>query len=295
VAQTETEFDDHVRNTMKPESQESKAKSRPKSAQLLEYSTAARAQEVDRRLLAYALAGAGMISSASPASAEIVYTSAHHVLTQGSVEIDLNHDGVADFAIQNRESGGSSFYSGTLAVGGFSTPPGAAVLAKNHRGVVNALALSAGSSIGPYSPQSFFTAYRQRVTMAFIGCVSHCRQFGLWTNTSKKFLGLRFLINGEVHYGWARFSVSTQYWPIRAKLTGYAYETEPDKAILAGDRGFGAEASTGTPHPDDASLKTDRTRQPSSLGLLSLGSLGLDAWRQPKQDLETESTIEEQH
>jgi hypothetical protein len=232
--------------------------------------------------MAYTLAGAGIVAVTPEAAAEVVYTPANILFTHGVLEIDLDHDGVTDFAIQNRASGGSSFYSGTLAVGGIVTPPGAAVLAKKHRGVVEALALLVGSSIGPDSPQSFFAVDQQLAFMAFIGCVSHCRQFGRWANASKKFLGLQFLINGEVHYGWARFSVATQYWPIRAKLTGYAYETEPNKTILAGDRGLGPQASAGTGHPEDASLKTDRTQPPLSLGLLSLGSLGLDAWRQPK-------------
>jgi hypothetical protein len=155
-------------------------------------------------------------------------------------------------------------------------------MATQHRGEVEALALPVGSSIGPDSPQTFFTGYRQSVFMANIGCASNCRQFGLWANASKKFLGLRFLIGGEVHYGWARFSVSTKNWPIRAKLTGFAYETEPNKTILAGDRGLGPEANAQTGHPEDASLKTAPTPPPPSLGLLSLGSMGLDAWRLPR-------------
>jgi len=95
-----------------------------------------------------------------------------------------------------------------------------------------------------------------------------------------KFLGLRFIINGEVHYGWARFSVRSGYFLFALKLSGYAYETSPDTTILAGDRGFAPEASTGSDGAENASMENTPALQPASLGLLSLGSIGLDAWRQ---------------
>jgi hypothetical protein len=51
-------------------------------------------------------------------------------------------------------------------------------------------------------------------------------------------LGLKFVIHGKVHYGWARFSVTLghhrQYDDVSGTLTGYAYETIPNKPIIAG-------------------------------------------------------------
>jgi hypothetical protein len=92
-----------------------------------------------------------------------------------------------------------------------------------------------------------------------------------------KFLDVRFEIDGNVHYGWARFSVT--FPPLRAHLTGYACETEPNKTILAGDRGFGVDEGET---PEGATLDHDGAPQPASLGLLGLGSLTLDTWRQGK-------------
>jgi hypothetical protein len=58
-----------------------------------------------------------------------------------------------------------------------------------------------------------------------------------WANNGKgvknHYLGLRFAINGKVHYGWARLTVSVSNG-IYATLTGYAYETIPNKSIIAG-------------------------------------------------------------
>jgi len=51
-------------------------------------------------------------------------------------------------------------------------------------------------------------------------------------------LGLRFVVEGEVHYGWARLSVSLghhrQYEDVSGILTGYAYETVPNQPIVTG-------------------------------------------------------------
>ncbi len=52
-----------------------------------------------------------------------------------------------------------------------------------------------------------------------------------------RYLGLKFQIKGETHYGWARLNVSVRAQGgvnITATLTGYAYETIANKAIIAG-------------------------------------------------------------
>jgi hypothetical protein len=82
---------------------------------------------------------------------------------------------------------------------------------------------------------------------------------GPWANDGKgvndRYLGLRFVINSEIHYGWARFNV--RIWnAIFATLTGYAYETIPNKSIIAGR----------TKGPDVITL------QPGSLGHLARGA-----------------------
>ena len=66
---------------------------------------------------------------------------------------------------------------------------------------------------------------------------------GSWAGKKDKgvrnrYLGLKFVVDGEVHYGWARLSVTLghqrQSDDVVGTLTGYAYETVPDKAIIAG-------------------------------------------------------------
>jgi hypothetical protein len=54
-----------------------------------------------------------------------------------------------------------------------------------------------------------------------------------------RYLGLKFVVDGGVHYGWARVSVTLghhrQFDDVSGTLTGYAYETVADKPIIAGE------------------------------------------------------------
>jgi hypothetical protein len=77
------------------------------------------------------------------------------------------------------------------------------------------------------------------------GCFS-TSFFGYWVNAQHRYLGLRFIINGKVHYGWARLNVQTETRnQIKATLTGYAYETIANKPIIAGKTHGKDEATLG--------------------------------------------------
>jgi hypothetical protein len=69
--------------------------------------------------------------------------------------------------------------------------------------------------------------------------IGHSSTFaGQWANGGKgvrdRYLGLRFIIKGQVHYGWVRLNVSFKNGEFSGLLTGYAYETIPNKAIATG-------------------------------------------------------------
>ena len=61
---------------------------------------------------------------------------------------------------------------------------------------------------------------------------------GKGSGVRNRYLGLKFVIHGKVHYGWARVSVTLghrrQYEDATGTVTGYAYETIPNKPIVAG-------------------------------------------------------------
>ncbi|MGA2611628.1 MAG: hypothetical protein ABSH01_29635, partial [Terriglobia bacterium] len=98
---------------------------------------------------------------------------------------------------------------------------------------------------------------------------------GRWANVRGRYLGLKFRIKGKIHYGWARLNVTVGNSRITATLTGYAYDTIPNKTIIAGQ----------TKGPDDNMIEepsasmTVPASQPATLGALAMGAPGLSIWR----------------
>jgi hypothetical protein len=72
-----------------------------------------------------------------------------------------------------------------------------------------------------------------------VGCVHSVSSAGPWYGITG-YAGLAFVRNGKIHYGWAEFTGTAFLWgtldrySIRTTLIGYAYQTIPGKAILAG-------------------------------------------------------------
>ncbi len=89
-------------------------------------------------------------------------------------------------------------------------------------------------------------------------------QQGKWINVTNRYLGLKFKIGRKTHYGWTRLNVHLPgNYLVDATLTGYAYETIPNKPIIAGKtRG-----------------RDVITLEPASLGHLAQGASRLSAWR----------------
>jgi hypothetical protein len=224
--------------------------------------------------LAASAAGVGALCFAKPAEARIVYTPAHVAIKAnggGLFRIDLNHDGTPDFSLSNRWNVPYFSYR-TLRV--FQSQPANEIWLTNRYkcgGVESvAAALPKGKRIGPKG--EFENSYGAAV-MAAHSKATNC---GVWFGQSnfQAYLGLKFTINGKIHFGWARVKVDTdlQQRPFLATLTGYAYETIPGKAIIAG----------ATKGPDDAeptAALSSRTPEPVTLGALALGAPGLSIWR----------------
>jgi hypothetical protein len=241
-------------------------------------------ESIHHQLHGYALAagaaGVGMLALAHPAEAKIVYTPAHHKLSNGGrLPIDLNHDDVADFVIAIKSMYWNSmctFCGQSMSVNGNGNA-GAGVMGTN----VEAAALGKGRVIGPRD--SFQNVQNKGRRMAYgFNSNESFRVSGQFANTKDRFLGVRFKIHGKAHYGWVRFAnVSVTFENgvapvVTAVLTGYAYETIPNKAIIAGKTEGPEENSV-----DDGSPATlsEPTPQPASLGLLAMGSPGLSIWR----------------
>lgn len=79
-------------------------------------------QQLNMYALAAGAAGVGLLASAQPSAAKIVYTHVHKVIGPNSqLGLDLNHDGIVDFSIHNVYR----FFSKSYHVAGLwtKTPP----------------------------------------------------------------------------------------------------------------------------------------------------------------------------
>jgi hypothetical protein len=242
---------------------------------------------LNKYALAVSAAGVGMLALAQPAQAKIVYTPAHVNFSQHPpVTLDLNHDGISDFILALGSRVESEGFVSGFAVAYAPRSNNMDEIVATAKGA-QAVALRAGERIGP-----------GRIFGGAEILVAHTTQFGKgssstqwldqWGNGGKglkdRYLGLKFMISGKVHFGWARVTVTTSGKTFTATLTGYAYETIPNKSIIAGK----------TKGPDDAKMSgsdaalTTPAPKPATLGLLAMGSPALSIWRR-------QESLESQH
>jgi len=233
-------------------------------------------QQLNMYAFAAGAAGVSVLALTQPSEAKIVYTATHKII-HGPIDrynLDLNHNGMTDFILTESYScdiGGCAYFLGAIA-------------ARSNNGVAVgrqplARALRPGARIG--FNQHFLSGNRPMVSVVVYSTGKY-RQGGYWINVRNRYLGVKFKIKGKFHFGWARLSVKVQKAKITATLTGYAYETIPNKAIIAGQ----------TKGPDDNTIEeasatlTVPASQPATLGMLALGAPALSIWRREELALE---------
>jgi hypothetical protein len=249
--------------------------------------TANLSESMHQRLNAYAIAasaaGVGALALAQPSEAKIVYTPVHHVILRHSTfGLDLNHDGKVDFQI-NQTSGcttdggfGGFCQTRLYAYVPFYQDPGNAVMGQT-KWPFHAAALKAGAPINAAQPFGASALYfRSRASNTAGRCT------GSWTDVKNRYLGLKFEIKGKVHFGWARLSVTcTLHAKKSGVLTGYAYETVPNRPIRAGETSRGEDpvsypgSADGSGSSSSLTNPTPDILHPTSLGGLALGAQGV--------------------
>jgi hypothetical protein len=210
-------------------------------------------ESIHHQLNMYALAagaaGVGLLALAQPADAKIVYTATHKSIgANQKLPLDLNHDGRSDFTLRDTYT-----RSGTLVNAFLSAHPAAG---NAVAGVYRAYALKPGAVIG--SRKRFGVKYMMSIRIEdSVTYPVTSPGYGSWDfskghrGVRNRYLGFKCKIAGKVHYGWARLSTAVgqhKRGEITATLTGYAYETIPNKSIIAG-----------------------KTKEPATLGRLAQG------------------------
>ncbi|MBN2523367.1 MAG: T9SS type A sorting domain-containing protein [Bacteroidales bacterium] len=210
------------------------------------------------RLKAYS-ATAGAILVLSPTiKGQIIHSGIQNIqlnMPDDFYELDMNDDAVNDFTFLL--GGYSSIYTtGSISVWyGF----GYAVIynaktdsynnswmfhTTNYASRIAVHGLSVGSAINgtntmwsntvsPHWPGVFGLGYRYLVYTAS-GTNSYAYGYGDFFGT-QKFVGVRFYIGADQHYGWIRVRLGDYIYPLT--VIDWAYESTPETGILAGDGG----------------------------------------------------------
>lgn len=177
--------------------------------------------------VAASAAGVGVLALSFPAEAKIVYTPTHVVLGPQTYHysLDLNQDGVTDLTLSNTYSNDVfRFFSWALA----SPATGNKVEGSGRY----ASALRRGVQIGGKNP--FRAGGNLMAGVLYTYSHGRSQSYGKWLNAHGRYLGIMFQIKGKSHYGWARLNVTKSNGRFTVVLTGYAYETIPNKPIIAG-------------------------------------------------------------
>ena len=222
--------------------------------------------KLDGDLIAYAAtagaAGVSMLALAQPAEARIVYTPTHQRIT-GHTLLDLNNDGTNDFEFTNHISTRIGIHE-TFTVNSYGNLQVYGLNASNQvwgQGTI-ASRLAPGISVGSTGQ---FPGGKEMG--GFVGTDGRPHTyFAPWLSgggVRQGYLGFKFVVNGETHFGWARIKVEVTIDPtkLKAVMTGYAYETVPNQAIVTGQ----TSSTSSTSAESSAS---------GSLGRLAIGAAG---------------------
>jgi hypothetical protein len=251
----------------------------------------------EHRLRLYSLAAAAasvsVLALAQPAEGEIIIknkTIPIHANT--GVLLDLNGDGVSDFTIFL-----SNYSIGPYSINHLSMQPlgpidpANAVIGRSYK----ASALLRGARIGPGGPFIHtYVDYGIPIEQSQL-CTQNCGgksgySFdqdlrGKWAGGQpNRFIGVKFKINGHIHYGWIRMTVTIKHkgsghgptGSFSATITEYGYESVANKACDAGLSGPSlpdADQTKATPEQGSGG-KTG-----PALGMLAHGAEAMPVWR----------------
>lgn len=252
-------------------------------------------ETTERRMSFYCLAvtaaGVSVLALASPAESEIIITNKTiPIHANTSVLIDLNGDGITDFSFFLSQYTIDQYAFNNLLLTPGSRKADQVVATQGYR----VAAMLRGAKIGPADKFITSTAGYSLPMEGSVLCTQNCGGksgysfdqglSGNWGGGQpNRFLGVKFQIKGQTHYGWVRLTVTIKHkgtgkgptGSFSATITEYGYESVANKSCGAGLAGAASAAPTAE--------QTKHTQLHPSLGMLALGSDGLPLWRREEE------------
>jgi hypothetical protein len=198
----------------------------------------------------YATAAGAAMAVAAPAQAAIHWSGPKDLVVNRDhtpMDVDLNGDGIADFSfvhygtVYTKYTGTASTYFVTNQLLGLMGNSGNSAVGSTHYPVP--YRLQQGDLVSP-GMAGEWTYYGYLAAGVFVGI--HTAGTSTYATSYRAgnfidqegFVGVRFQIDGNTHYGWIAFEGTWDPpgWS-EGRITGWAYEDVPDTAIAAGDQG----------------------------------------------------------
>jgi hypothetical protein len=194
-------------------------------------------KSVQNKLKAYTAAAGSLAAFAGTADAQIIYTdiTPDVVLTGNNSSYSLDMD--------NNSTTEMNFYS-YVGLDSLGNPEiyiqGLELYTPNTNAIIGALyaqsyplpyALTAGAPINAANPN-----WRDATVNGgaqYISVLAYGNPYGYFLGQNDRYLGVRFNINNQLHYGWVRLSCSATGGILTIK--DYAYNTQVGDSINAGD------------------------------------------------------------
>ncbi len=175
------------------------------------------------------------------ANAQVIYTDIPDttLLTGDIYSLDLNNDGIADYVIGVTPNLNSTFNSVEIYVSS-ATNTNAVAASLGPASFYYPFLIESGALIN--QADTWFPAY-PFATLLFIYTTGSIQ--GNWQGgIANGFMGLRFKISGQTHYGWVRLDLAAD--AKSAVVKDYAYNTTPDSGIVATADLQGVQELTGS-------------------------------------------------
>jgi len=193
---------------------------------------------LDSKLKSYSALAVGVLAAGTAANAQIIYTDIDPdtIIADTFYLLDFDKDAIPDFNLTqvNYSYGSTSFLNlvgvqalnnnevlGDTAIVQYSTSTDTAFFPKP-------LALNDDISANEkvWSGTTYGLLYMK------ISYYGNSLKDGKWKAGDEKYLGLRFKIGNDWHYGWVRIEIGNNAGSF--KIKDFAYESTADKHILAG-------------------------------------------------------------
>lgn len=255
-------------------------------------------QPLEKNLFSYAAAagaaGVALLACSAPADASVVAKKVNIALpiNGGLIQFDINGDGQNDFGLSAQALGGCTSTTSAAIKGKHLRKPPLGCPFDDRVNVVPTQAADevwkSGSFYGNNCAADIAGGVKIGAARPFVGGklamavhsgTSEGLYFCPWTGSSAPhpYLAVKFTdTSGNVHFGWVRVTVNFAFL---ATVTGYGYETVPNRPILAGAT-RGADEHASIVEPQDL---TPMRQEVASLGRLAQGASGLSAWRREEE------------